>query len=144
VIVGASVHVGGYQRALKKWVKTHSADLNSIPNAFMTICLGVLQNDREVKLVLKRIVDDLVKSSGWRPKTRVTFAGAMAYSKYGFLLKWWMRRIAKKAGGDTDASKDYEYTNWKDVSEFARNFSHRLANNVSIVDRKRIRKLASH
>lgn len=34
-----------------------------------------------------------------------------------------MRRIAKKEGGDTDSSHDYEYTDWSSVIEFAREVS---------------------
>jgi menaquinone-dependent protoporphyrinogen IX oxidase len=82
VLVGASVHAGGYQRRLKKWVK-------------------------------------------------FVFAGALAYSKYNFLVKWWMKRIAKKSGGETDTSKDYEYTNWNDVSRFAEDFSNKILGNLS-------------
>ncbi len=41
-----------------------------------------------------------------------------------------MRRIARKAGGDTDTSKDYEYTDWNDVRGFADRFSSRLAVNT--------------
>ncbi|MDZ7685538.1 MAG: hypothetical protein U5O39_11475 [Gammaproteobacteria bacterium] len=30
-----------------------------------------------------------------------------------------MKRIAKQAGGDTDTSRDYEYTGWEQVERFA-------------------------
>jgi menaquinone-dependent protoporphyrinogen oxidase len=33
-----------------------------------------------------------------------------------------MRRIVAKAGGDTDTSRDYEYTDWNQVRGFARDF----------------------
>ena len=36
IIVGASVHVGSYQRRLRKWVQVHSQDLNSVPSAFFS------------------------------------------------------------------------------------------------------------
>jgi menaquinone-dependent protoporphyrinogen oxidase len=32
-----------------------------------------------------------------------------------------MRRIAAKEGGDTDTSRDYEYTDWPAVDRFASN-----------------------
>ena len=35
------------------------------------------------------------------------------YSKYNFLVRFFMRRIAQKEGGDTDTSRDYEYTDWE-------------------------------
>ena len=55
-----------------------------------------------------------------------TVAGALPYTKYGWLKKWIMRRIVAKAGGDTDTTRDYEYTDWNDVREFARAFAQRL------------------
>ena len=36
-----------------------------------------------------------------------------------------MRRIAGNYGGDTETSRDFEYTDWDDVRAFARTF-HRL------------------
>ncbi len=50
-------------------------------------------------------------------------AGALRYSQYGLLKRVVMRRIAGKESGDTDTSRDYEYTNWDDVAMFARQFS---------------------
>jgi menaquinone-dependent protoporphyrinogen oxidase len=47
-------------------------------------------------------------------------AGALRYSKYPLPLRWLMRRIAKQAGGDTDTSRDYEYTDWEQVDGYAR------------------------
>jgi menaquinone-dependent protoporphyrinogen oxidase len=45
-------------------------------------------------------------------------AGALMYSKYNFLLKWIMKRIARKAGFDGPATRDYEFTNWPAVDRF--------------------------
>ena len=39
-------------------------------------------------------------------------AGALVYSRYNWLTRWMMRRIARKEGGDTDTARDYEYTDW--------------------------------
>jgi menaquinone-dependent protoporphyrinogen oxidase len=38
-----------------------------------------------------------------------------------------MKRIVASAGGDTDTSKDYEYTDWNDVRNFADVFGRRVA-----------------
>ena len=46
-------------------------------------------------------------------------AGALMYSKYPLPLKWLMKRIAQKAGEGTDISKDYEYTDWKQVKQYS-------------------------
>lgn len=50
------------------------------------------------------------------------FGGALRYSEYGFLTRLVMKRIAADATGDTDASRDYEYTDWDEVESFAADF----------------------
>jgi menaquinone-dependent protoporphyrinogen oxidase len=41
-----------------------------------------------------------------------------------------MKRIVRKAGGDTDTSRDYEYTDWGDLRAFADEFG-KLVHDVS-------------
>ena len=51
-------------------------------------------------------------------------AGALPFTKYGWLKRLVMLRIARKQlGTDLDTRRDYEYTDWKDVRAFARDFS---------------------
>lgn len=37
-----------------------------------------------------------------------------------------MKRIAAKAGGETDTSHDYDYTDWADLRAFTHDFRRRL------------------
>ena len=126
IVVAASVHAGGYQRPIVHWVLEHSATLNHMPTAFVSVCLGVLQHDRKVDAELKTIVDAFLHSTSWRPIETKVVAGALRYREYNFLKRWVMKRIVKKAGGDTDTSKDYEYTDWNDLRQFADQFSNRV------------------
>jgi menaquinone-dependent protoporphyrinogen oxidase len=48
--------------------------------------------------------------------------GAMAYTKYGPLLRWIMKQIAKRNGGPTDTSRDHEMTDWVQVERFVDRF----------------------
>jgi menaquinone-dependent protoporphyrinogen oxidase len=130
VVIGGSVHVGGYQKQLKQWVKANSKEINNLPSAFFTVCLGVLQGDAKVQAEIKQITTDFQKVTAWSPSVEAVFAGSLAYSKYNFAVRWWMKRIAKKSGGDTDTSKDYEYTDWSEVSRFVNDFSKQMNNNI--------------
>jgi menaquinone-dependent protoporphyrinogen IX oxidase len=67
-----------------------------------------------------------VRRTGWRPREVAAIAGALAYSKYNVLIRFLMRLIVGAAGGDTDTSRDYEYTDWDAVERFAARFSSRL------------------
>jgi menaquinone-dependent protoporphyrinogen oxidase len=46
-------------------------------------------------------------------------AGRLAYTQYGLLKRFVMRRIALKAGGPTDTSRDHEMTDWEQVRAVA-------------------------
>jgi menaquinone-dependent protoporphyrinogen oxidase len=49
----------------------------------------------------------------------VCFAGKLAYTQYGVLTRWLMRRIAAREGGPTDTSRDHDLTDWVAVRDFA-------------------------
>jgi menaquinone-dependent protoporphyrinogen oxidase len=122
VIVAASVHGGRYQRSVQRWVQKNREMLIGKPSAFVSVCLAVLQWQPEVRREVNAILERFLMATGWRPTCTKSVAGALAYTKYGWLKRWIMRRIAEKAGGDTDTSRDYEYTDWQDLRDFAWRF----------------------
>jgi menaquinone-dependent protoporphyrinogen oxidase len=122
-VVCASVHAGGYQRSVQRWVTGHAAQLRSKPTAFVSVCLAVLQDDPAVKKELDAINDRFLKATAWQPTVIKNVAGALLYRQYGLIKRWMMKRIVAKAGGETDTSRDYEYTNWDDLAGFAKEFS---------------------
>jgi menaquinone-dependent protoporphyrinogen oxidase len=127
VIVAASVHAGGYQRCVDRWVRAHAVTLAGRPTAFVSVCLGVLQHDVAVDAQLQRIRQRFFDATGWHPATVHVAAGALLYTKYNWLKRWVMRRIVAKAGGATDVSRDYEYTDWADVRRFGAGFAAMVA-----------------
>ena len=122
VVVAASVHAGGYQRAVKSWLRRHAAELHALPTAFVSVSLGVLQQEPAVQQELRAIVQRLCVATNWHPTLIKHVAGALPYTRYNFLKRLIMKRIAAKAGGGTDTSRDYEYTDWKDLDDFAARF----------------------
>ena len=57
VIVAGSVHAGGYQRSIRRWVRRHARVLNTQPTAFVSVCLAVLQQEAAVQRELTDIID---------------------------------------------------------------------------------------
>ncbi len=120
IVLGAPVHAGGYPKEALRWAQKHNEILNRRPSAFFSVCLGIMQQDPLVQQEEKEIARKFFKESGWHPELWDIFAGAVPYSRYNWLLKWIMRRIVRKAGGDAlDWHKDYEYTDWEQVRKFA-------------------------
>jgi len=127
VVVAASIHAGRYQRPVEKWVKTHTAALARRPTAFVSVCLGVLQHEPKVRRDLQAIVDRFIAVTGWRPTVVKFVAGALPYTRYGWVRRTVMKHIVAKAGGDTDTRRDYEYTDWNDLRQFAADFGQGLS-----------------
>lgn len=127
IIVAASVHIGHYQKAIRTWVREHAGLLDRRCNAFVSMSLGVLQHDPKVEADLAAIVARFEQETGWHPRMVRLFPGALLYTKYGFVTRWFMKRIAAKAGGDTDTSRDFDYTDWKQVDLFADEFARSVA-----------------
>jgi menaquinone-dependent protoporphyrinogen oxidase len=125
VMVGAAVHMGRYRRALERFARENAAALDARPNAFFSVCLGVRDRARGGKEA-QGCIDGLVKRTGWHPHATASIAGALAYSKYNPFLRQLMRLISRMAGGETDTSRDYEYTDWDEVEAFALAFAARL------------------
>jgi len=122
VIVAASVHVGGYQSAIRRWVSQQAPALARRRTAFVSVCLGMLQHDPKVDRDIGSIMQRFFSSTKWTPSITKLVAGAVPFTRYG----WWKRRVMKrimaKMIGAVDTTHDYEYTDWNDVAEFTRHF----------------------
>jgi menaquinone-dependent protoporphyrinogen oxidase len=93
-IVAASLHAGGYQRAMRRWVREHAEALAAQPTAFVSVCLGVLEHDPHVDAQLAVMANRFFVKTGWRPAAVQVVAGALPYTRYNWLKRWVMRRIA--------------------------------------------------
>jgi menaquinone-dependent protoporphyrinogen oxidase len=97
------------------------------PTAMISVCLGIVQKDPKVWADLDGIVDRFVRQTGWQPSVVKIVAGALPYTRYGWLKRFVMRRITRKAGMETDPTRDYEYTDWEDLRLFAAGFLRRVS-----------------
>lgn len=122
VVVAASVHIGSYQRPIRRWVAAHADQLSRMPSAFLSVCLGILEHRPEVDRKLQDMIQRFLGRAHWRPSVVKLVAGAVPYTRYGWLKKWMMRRMVAKVSNDTDTTRDYEYTDWEDLQRFAQDF----------------------
>ncbi len=120
LVFGASMHAGGLERELVHFVNSHVSRIGTQSRSFFLVLLSAATKDPELKA---RSLTDARRKM--KQQLLVEFddtemiAGALAYSKYPLPLKWLMRRIAAKAGEGTDLSRDYEYTDWRQVERYA-------------------------
>ena len=128
IFVGAPVRYGGYLPSIVRFVRNQREALQRVPTAFFSVSLAVAHHrnsdrrNREGRVETIRVVEKFTRTTGWSPLRIELIAGALQYSKYNFLIRFLMRRISAHAGGDTDTSRDYEYTDWTAVDRFASEF----------------------
>jgi menaquinone-dependent protoporphyrinogen oxidase len=116
IIVGASVHYGQHPAWLAAFLRRNAAALGARKSAFFSVSLGAKES----------YATKFLRRARWRPQLTTMFPGALQYSKYGPMKRWVVRAFAAVAGHDTDTSRDYDYTDWKAVDEFATAFSRGL------------------
>ena len=120
LVFGASLHAGGIERELVDFVNHNTAQIEAKRRSFFLVLLSAATRDPELR---RQWLADAREKLSRQLRTRFEhiemIAGALTYSKYPLPLRWVMRRISKQAGGDTDTSRDYEYTDWRQVERYA-------------------------
>jgi menaquinone-dependent protoporphyrinogen oxidase len=124
-IVGGAIRYGRFPVALERFARLHGTPLALRPNAFFCVCLAVRDPAKGVQNAAGYI-GKFVDGTGWRPRRTASFAGALPYTRYKLLMRLMMRLISRASGGDTDTSRDYEYTDWMAVERFASDFAESL------------------
>lgn len=120
LVFGASMHAGGLEKELVQFVVTHKERIQQAPSSFFLVLLSAATKDAVLRE--ESLQDARSKMDAQLPITfpdTEMIAGALMYSRYSLPMKWIMKRIAKKSGEDTDTSKDYEYTDWNQVGQYA-------------------------
>ena len=120
-ILAASVHAHHHEGEMTRFVKKYREDLEKMPTVFLSVSLSEAGAEDEEATPEKRalaaadaqrMIDAFLAETKWHPSRIKAVAGALLYTKYNFLLRLVMKRIAKQAGGDTDTSRDYDYTDY--------------------------------
>ena len=123
----ASVHAGHHEPEMIAFVRLFRHELERLSAPFLSLTLSEAgaedasapgERREQARADAQRMIDVFVEETGWRPTRTLRVAGALAYSRYNFFIKLIMKRIARKAGFKSDASRDYEFTDWAAVDRF--------------------------
>ena len=125
VIIGASIHYGHHPADLRTLVRRRRDTIAARPNAFFSVSLSA-GGPRPKPAAAQRYIDKFLRKTGWRPQLVASMAGAVKYSVYGPIKRRVMIVFVGLGGGETDTSRDYEYTDWPAVERFAGEFARRL------------------
>lgn len=125
VVVGASVHYGHHPGFLAAALKRQRDALASRPSAFFSVSLSA-DGPGAKRAAALRYVGRFLRRIGWQPLESAAFGGALRYTQYPAWKRWLVGLFVRVAGGDTDQSRDYEYTDWRSVEQFAHAFAQSL------------------
>ena len=126
VIVGAPVRMGKHPGYVVKFVRQQLAALRRLPNAFFSVCMAAYDPSHPGRQETQQYITNFLQHTGWTPDQTASFAGAVAYTKYSFLVRWVMKSIAKRKTLSTDTSRDHEYTDWHQVDQFAQELNQKF------------------
>lgn len=119
VVLGDSIHVGRHSRPMPKYLERHAAPLRATRTALFQVSMSAAYPDDEHAAEAQRTLHQLLDDTGFDPDIVAVFAGALVYTRYGWVKRHVMRSIERRQGGETDISRDYEYTDWDAVEHFA-------------------------
>ena len=123
VVVGASVIARGHQPAAAAFIQERRDALNAMPTAFFSVSASAGSALEKGRAAARRIRDAFLMETGLRPALAESIAGAIKYTRYNIVLRWYMKKASRMNGGSTDTSRDHEYTDWHQVEAFAHKFA---------------------
>jgi menaquinone-dependent protoporphyrinogen oxidase len=143
-ILSASVHRGRHEKEMLDFIKLYKTELELLPTVFLSISLSEAgaedaaappERRGQAAADVQKMIDAFVAETGWHPDKIQAVAGALRYTKYNRLLRFVMKRIAARAGGSTDISRDHEYTDWAALDRVMDELAQALDENISTTAR---------
>ncbi|HEI6966978.1 TPA: menaquinone-dependent protoporphyrinogen IX dehydrogenase [Yersinia enterocolitica] len=122
VMIGASVRYGRFSPVLSQFVAGHIEQLNQIPSAFFAVNLTARKPEKRSPQT-NAYVRKFLLSTPWQPSLCAVFAGALRYPRYRWIDRVMIQLIMRMTGGETDTSKEVEYTDWQQVDRFTQDFA---------------------
>lgn len=121
ILIGASIHYGHYHSALFDFIHRYLTVLQHKPSAFFSVNLTARKPGKCTGQT-NAYARSFLRKSPWRPDLAGVFAGALRYPHYRWLDRVMIQLIMRMTSGETDGSKEIEYTDWRQVESFARKF----------------------
>ena len=116
---GASIRYGKHQPQVTQFINRHQSLLEQKSNAFFTVNI-VARKPEKNRPETNPYLIKFLRQISWRPKLLGVFAGKLDYPNYGFIDRQMIRLIMLITSGPTDPKAVIEFTDWKEVEQFAR------------------------
>ena len=119
IIIGASIRYGKHNSKVTNFVKQNINFIQKKKNAFFSVNVVARKKGKDTPET-NPYVQKFLNKTKWKPNKLGVFAGKVDYPRYNFLNKQVIRFIMFITNGPTDITKTYEFTNWDNVKNFAK------------------------
>jgi menaquinone-dependent protoporphyrinogen oxidase len=97
--------------------------LEQRPSVFLSVSLSAAEETDAARAATQRCIDAFCAQTGWSPARSERIAGSLEYREYDVFTRQLMRLLMKRMGHPTDASHDYDYTDWDAVDRLGAEFA---------------------
>ncbi|CAK9886385.1 MAG: Protoporphyrinogen IX dehydrogenase [menaquinone] [Candidatus Erwinia impunctatus] len=121
VLIGASIRYGHFHPQVARAVKTYLPQLQQRRSGFYSVNLTARKagkNTPKTNVYTRKFLLD----TPWEPECCAVFAGALRYPRYIFFDRVMIQLIMRITGGETDKTKEFEFTDWNQVGRFSHEF----------------------
>ena len=122
VLIGASIRYGHFQPQVAKFVQQYQSELQQRVSGFFSVNLTARKPEKRTPQT-NAYTRKFLLQSPWQPDCCAVFAGALRYPRYRLFDRVMIQLIMRMTGGETDSSKEVEYTDWQQVERFAHEFA---------------------
>ncbi len=122
VLIGASIRYGHFNPMLMKFVTQYKSELEQRVSGFFSVNLTARKADKRTPQT-NAYTRKFLEQSPWQPGCCAVFAGALRYPRYRWFDRVMIQLIMRMTGGETDTTKEIDYTDWSAVQTFAREFA---------------------
>lgn len=120
VVVAGSLHRERHQKEIVDWVIEHRDALAGVASVLLSVSLSAAEYTPESRAATQHCIDVFCEQTGWTPTRTEPIAGALQYREYDVFTRQLMRLLMKHTGHPSDASQDYDYTDWEGVDRLGR------------------------
>lgn len=118
IVIGASIRYGKHSPKVYEFIKNNALMLDTKPNAFFSVNV-VARKPEKSSPSSNPYVRKFLKQITWQPKKVAVFAGKLDYQRYTFWDRQIIRFIMCITKGPTDPMTNVEFTDWRQVENFA-------------------------
>ncbi|WP_025733348.1 menaquinone-dependent protoporphyrinogen IX dehydrogenase [Carnimonas nigrificans] len=125
VLIGASIRYGKFKPTVARYASTYAEQLNQKISAFVAVNLTARKEEKRSPTT-NAYTHKFLEATPWQPGHCEVVAGALRYPRYRLFDRLMIQLIMKMTGGETDPSKEIDYTDWERVSAFGREWGEQI------------------